>query len=125
MPKKLFKKGTSGNPSGRPKLTEEDKIVQKMTRETWNDLCQKMMTCTKDELEEIIASECPMEVETFIRHMLKINEDPDWHAYEKYLARRIGPVKQEVDLNLYPKPTVIKRADGTTVLGAADEEDEK
>lgn len=92
-----FEKGQSGNPSGRPKETEQDKIVKKLTKETFNDLCEKMMTCTKDELADIIASSVPYEVELFIRHMLALGESPDWHSYEKYLSRRIGKVIDQVE----------------------------
>lgn len=120
-----FKPGQSGNSGGRPKLTDKDRIVQKLTRETWNELSEKMMTCTKDQLEALIAAECPMEVETFIRHMLAINEDPDWHAYEKYLARRIGPVKQDINLTVHPKPTVINLLNGDKmILGTEGDNDE-
>lgn len=95
-----FKKGASGNPNGRPKLTPQEKFVNQLTRETWNDLSQKMMTCTKEELAELLSGPepLPMEVEIFIQHMLALAAEPDWTAYEKYLARRIGPVKQEIDL---------------------------
>lgn len=119
-----FKKGKSGNPSGRPKLTPEDKAVKQLTRETWNDLSQKMMTCSQTDLEELLARGVPYESELFIRHMLKLGESPDWHAYEKYLARRIGPVKQELEISA-PKPIVIKHRDGSaTELGYQEEGEE-
>jgi hypothetical protein len=119
-----FKKGRSGNPSGRPKQTPEEKAVKQLTRETWNDLSQKMMTCSQDGLEELLArGGLPFESELFIRHMLKLGESPDWHAYEKYLARRIGPVKQELELSA-PKPIVIHRRDGSSTELGYKEEDE-
>jgi hypothetical protein len=118
-----FKKGKSGNPTGRPKLTPEDKAVKQLTRETWNDLSQKMMTCSQTDLEEILArGGMPFEAELFIRHMLKLGETPDWHAYEKYLARRIGPVKQEVEVSL-PKPTIIELSDGRKIVAGASKEE--
>ena len=121
-----FKKGVSGNLSGRPALTEEEKIIKKMTKETFNDLCQKMMSCSKEDLEDLVATKMPYEAELFIRHMLSLGEDPDWHAYAKYLERRIGKVKDEIEITALPKPTIIKRADGSEVeLGAKLEEIEE
>lgn len=96
-------------------MSEGDRTVQKLTKETWNDLSQKMMTCSREELDELLAGKIPYEQELFIRHMLAIGENPDWHAYEKYLARRIGKVKDEVEV-IMPKPTVILRRDGTEVV---------
>ena len=110
-----FKKGRSGNPGGRPKQTEQDKLVKTLTKETFNDLCQKMMTCTKDELEEIIAKSVPYEVELFIRHMLALGENPDWNQYQKYLERRIGKVQDEMKIEM-PKPTVIRLSDGGAMI---------
>lgn len=122
--KTSFKPGSSGNPTGRPKLTPEEKAVKALTRETWNELSQKMMTCDKSELEALLAEKVPYEVELFIRHMLALGERPDWQAYEKYLARRIGPVKQEVEITA-PKPTVIKRLGSgeEVVLGVSEEKE--
>ena len=119
-----FKKGVSGNPQGRPKETEKDKIVKKLTKETWNDLSEKMMTCSKDELEDIIAKECPFEIEIFIRHMLSLGEKPDWHQYSKYLERRIGKVQDELKIDM-PQPTIIHYADGTSLEMSAKKEDEE
>lgn len=94
-----FVKGQSGNPSGGRKLTNKDKKVKDLTRETWNELSQKMMTCTKEELESLVGGRLPYEVELFIRHMLALGETPDWSQYAKYLERRIGKIKDEVELS--------------------------
>lgn len=88
----LFKPGCSGNPGGRPKKTDKERAVEQLTKETWNDLCQKMMTLDRDALSALLGQSMPYEVELFIRHMLDLGERPSWDAYEKYLARRIGKV---------------------------------
>lgn len=121
---KPFQKGVSPNPGGRPKLTPEDKIVKELTRKTWNDLSEKMMTCSTQELQELLAGDPPAEVEIFVRHILELAENPDWAAYEKYLARRIGPVPAQIDLNIHPKPTVIRKLDGSSVHMTTEEKDE-
>jgi hypothetical protein len=98
-----WKPGQSGNASGRPKLTEQERVVNQLTKETWNELCEKMMTCSRAELVRMIESDeasndLSYEARLFILHMLHLGNVPDWTAYEKYLARRIGKVKDEIDL---------------------------
>ena len=118
-----FKPHQSGNPSGRAPDSPMDKIVKKMTKETFSNLAQLMMSKDKDGLEDVIAAKVPFEVELFIRHMLSLGENPDWAKYEKYLERRIGKVKDEVDVVV--KPFVINRpGGGTTILGTTTGEDE-
>ncbi len=119
-----FVKGQSGNPGGRKPMTDEERAVKKLTKETFNDLSEKMMTCTKEELEDMIAMGLPFESELFIRMMLTLAEKGDMTQYQKYLDRRIGKVKEEVEINL-PKPTIIQLSgDKQIVLGSERDEDE-
>lgn len=92
-----FQKGKSGNPGGRKPITEKEKAVNKLTKETFNDLCETMMKCTREEIIELISGKLPYESELFLLHMIDLGEKPDWAKYEKYLSRRIGPIKEEIE----------------------------
>ena len=113
-----YKKGESGNPKGRPPLSEKQRVVSKLTKETFAELCEKMMTCTREEIEDLLAATMPYEAELFIRHMLALGENPDWNQYNRYLDRRIGKVVEQVEM-IVPKPTIIQLSgERQIVLGA-------
>lgn len=121
-----FKPGETGNPHGRPPLSAADRALKKMTREVFSELQQLFMTSTRDEIMDYMnGPSVSYESELFIRHMLALGENPNWSDYSKYLDRRIGKVKDEVEINLV-KPTVIRRHTGEeVVLGVKEEEQEE
>ena len=95
-----FKKGQSGNPGGRTPLTPEEKSVKLLTRQKFAELVQLIMTKSREDLEALISQSLPYEEELFIRHMLDLGQVTNWNQYDKYLDRRIGKVKEEMDVNV-------------------------
>lgn len=97
-------------------LTEEEKSVKLLTRKKFAHLVQMIMTKPKEDLEQFLAGpNIPFEEELFIRHVLALGDNPNFMAYDKYLDRRIGKVKDELELTAKPKRTVIHRQDGSQV----------
>lgn len=122
-PKSAFKPGESGNPSGRPALSQIEKDTKRMTRDQYASIQQVVMTKTKEELIEIVARGLPFEEELFILHVLELGEKPNMIAYDKYLDRRIGKVKEEIDVRGI-RPTIIERRDGSEFILDVEEKEE-
>ena len=120
-----YNQGETGNKGGRPKLTDKQRNVAKMTKDTFAELNEKMMTLTREELTDLIAGSLPYEAELFIIHMLDMGQNPNWADYERYLSRRIGKVADHVEISL-PKPTIIQLSgDRQIVLGNELQEDDE
>lgn len=118
-----FKPGQSGNPlgigAGRPPIPPELKAATALTKTSFNLILNKYAHAT--EAEVLAAYENPKTpiMEAIICKMLLDSKDKgDTHRVEFFADRLIGKVKDEVEISL-PKPTIIRRSDGTEIeLGA-------
>lgn len=125
--KSSFKPGQSGNPGGRPRESQIERLVKKLTKETYAELVNLLMSSTEQEVMDYLnGPNVPLEQTLFIRHILDLAEKPNWVAYDKYLDRRIGKVKEEMDLSIRPGVKVIdlEPIGKKIVLGKNEEEEE-
>lgn len=122
---KPFPKGVSGNPEGRPKLTPEQRKLQKMSKQIVSRLLVDLGHATEGELLAMIKDPNVPRLEKVFIHCL-MHEDPIRSA-TFILDRVIGKVKDEVEIST-PKPTVIKLSESEQlVMGSelrAEDEDE-
>lgn len=123
---KPFKKGSSGNPSGRSKLDNELAEVRKMTKEHYRDLCTLLMGTRTEELQALLDKpETSMLTTIIIRCLMVAGEKGDSHSLDKIMERVIGKVKDEMDVTIKPRPTIIRRRNGESVtLGTTLDKDE-
>lgn len=113
---KPFKKGISGNPSGRPKdLLTKDKVDQIIARFSFMN---------RQDLQEVVQNPKTPMIEIMIASvMVQAAKTGDYSRLEAILSRSVGKVKETKELIL-PKPTVIERSDGSQVVLASQIEGE-
>lgn len=120
---KKFPPGQSGNPSGRPPLPEFIKERKRLTTSKFIDALHNLC-----DLEASIINELADDMELPIKMSIMAN----WlrsarvsDAERQSLFNRLfGKVKESVEITV-PKPTIIRKSDGSTVeLGARLEKDD-
>ena len=122
-----FKPGQSGNPLGPPVLPPEVKEARKLTRIEFERIASQYMQMTKEEITKKLQDPKSTTLELIVMTIIhKAVKDGDQHRLDFLLNRLIGKVKDEVDVNVYPKPTIIQKRDGTQeILGVEEIEEEK
>lgn len=117
---KPWKPGESGNPDGRPPVPEEIKKIRNLTKNEIKEVGSILLKGREDELVLLVKDpETPVLRKWMANVALKALERGDMMTLNALLDRLVGRVKEEIDLNVIPKPFIIERKDGTEVeLGA-------
>lgn len=122
---KPFKKGISGNPSGRSPLSPEEKKLRKMTKEQFKEVGDLIVNGKWDELEDVESDPNATVIQRMVcKALIVAHGKGDWHTVNLLLDRLIGRVKEEIDISL-PKPTVILLGDGKEIILGAKKGDEE
>lgn len=125
---KPFSKGVSGNPNGRPALPSDVLKARNMNAIEFTRIINDFMRMSLEDVEKITQDKS----ETMLRKLLAHGfihacaGNKTWA--DLILDRSVGPVKNELNLNVLPKPTVIERRGGGEIeMGAqlveGDDED--
>ncbi len=94
-PKTAFKKGVSGNPKGRPKLSEDMIKVRSAVGKAMDQLGD-MLSMTIVELKEIINNPESTAIQVlFANAIIK----KDWRIVESVINRTYGKPKETLDFN--------------------------
>lgn len=112
---KPWKKGQSGNPSGKRKNLLTNSMVEAIT--------QKMLLKNREELQEVISNPKATMLEINIASILiKGAKTGDQNKLESQLQRAVGKVIDKVETNT--KPYIVEFLDGKKLaLGSAAEGD--
>jgi len=96
-----FRKGTSGNPHGRPRKFVSLLAAQGYTRSEVNDTLQALMSMTLEELGEVYKDPKATILEkTVANAMRKSLEKGTLYSLETLLSRVYGQPKQEVEASV-------------------------
>lgn len=122
---KPAKKGEpSRNPHGRPPIPEAFKKMRALSKETFKKLGDALVSSDLKTLERAYKDGTIIE-RAVASIMLNIIKKGDMSALNILLPWLIGKVPDKVEV-LMPKPTVIHRRDGSTVvLGLEDKKDDQ
>jgi hypothetical protein len=121
---KMWKKGESGNPTGRPKLPPELKSIHALSVPEVQKIISKYCRMT---MEELLACKQDPKLAALdrmiISGIMQAERHGDYSRLEMLLVRTIGRVTDKMEIST-PKPYVIERSDGKqVVLGSTVEEE--
>lgn len=123
-PGKPFSKGQSGNPGGRPKQSEADKVLTKLTREQFSDIAEMIVLGQWDAIEQIVKNETETVLRKLIAQcLIKAGSRGDWYVVDKLLDRLIGKPKENVEVTHFRR--VVRKLDGTAIEYTTEEDKEK
>lgn len=116
-----FKKGQSGNPSGRKPTPPELKYVEKLTKENVCLTISKYCNMSSFELNILNTDELKAFDVVIVNALRTAAEDGDMQKLEYLLNRAVGKVKDQIDHTVI-RPTIIERLNGTQLqLGTLEE----
>lgn len=109
---------------GRPLIPEDLKSVRLLTKEEAERLIIKFMSMAVDELKVLVGDPHTPAMHGIIANIiLKGIEGGDTMRMEFLFNRTIGRVLDKIEVTAV-KPFVIKKPDGSVVLGAQEQDDE-
>lgn len=125
---KDWEPGESGNPNGRPKLSEDLKKIRALTNKQLKEVGDFLLLGTRATLTEVSQNPESSLLQVWLSSVCITGiKKGDMGALNALLDRLVGKVTDKVQHTL-PRPVIIKNRDGSqTVLGAEypTEEEEK
>lgn len=121
-----YKKGESGNKSGRPKenLTDDVKVLRDLSKGFVETKIAAAMQRTIKELSEVYKDPNSQSIDVAISSIMIQSAQGNYKALNFLFDRVIGRVVEKIEVQK-PEPFVIRSLDGETItLGMADKNKE-
>ncbi len=120
-----FKKGVSGNPSGRPKLPDRLKGTKPITTDELKYTIAKHFKMDEGQIEGVLSNPQSISLDLIIAATIKrAYKDGDIAKAEYLFMRSLGKVTEKIELQ-HPEPVVITRPNGEQVLLGVEETKEE
>jgi hypothetical protein len=111
-----FKPGQSGNPNGRPQLSADERRIRKLTNDEIKEVGSLLLAGKESELAALVASDETPILKKWMANVALIGlKSGDERRMTALLDRIVGKVKEEIDINVRPRPVIIERHDGTAI----------
>jgi hypothetical protein len=119
-----FKKGSSGNPGGRPKLSPELKKINELTVDELKRTIAKHFRMTMEELTDVLHDPNSITLDLVICSAIaKAIKEGDMGRAEYLFMRSLGKVTEKLEVQ-HPEPVVIQRANGEMIALDVAKDDE-
>ncbi len=100
MPTKLFKKGQSGNPKGRPPITKEQRAFRELTVETYREVLKIILAGNLEALQTLMKDPKSTVLEVSLASAaLKAIKVGDYSVIERIAERIVGKIPDELKIN--------------------------
>lgn len=119
-----FKKGQSGNPNGKPRLPDDIREANKLTKATAVSLMNQFLYTDMIELEAILADKTRPVIQHIICSVaMRAVADGDQKCADWFMDRLIGKVTEKIEHSA-PKPLRIDFGpEGSILLGSEKREE--
>lgn len=123
--KTQFKRGVSGNPSGRPRVTPEMKRLRELTSEEITQIGKVIVFGTNEDLDTVLYASTSHVLQKWIASVAKRGiQRGDVHSLNALLDRLVGKVTEKIEHKGLAL-TIIERLDGSEVVMSAEMIEEK
>ena len=114
---KPWKPGESGNGKGRPPVPEDVKRIRKLTNDEIKEVGSLLLSGKQSELEALLKSDDTPMLKKWIASVAIAGVNAgDEKKLDAILNRIVGKVKEEIDVNVIPRPVILEKHDGTEVI---------
>ena len=97
MAAKMFKKGVSGNPKGRPPLTAVQRALRELTLETYREVIKTALTGNIADLKELAENPDTPAIQVGVATaIMRAIKDGDPSVLERFAARIVGKIPDDI-----------------------------
>lgn len=118
----LFVKGVSGNLKGRPKVPEDIKKLRNLSHKEISEIGAIVVRGNREALLAVKDDPNSTVLQSWIASVAYYGiKEGNAQSLNALLDRLVGKVKEQIDITIAPRLTVIKRANGEDIVLGSDQ----